>query len=207
MPDKDRRSRADAAESNGAATTGHEGIDWPLGQASDVEWITAGTTTGLEITSGIPPVFDAYATLVLPEPGDHDGQQRHDRAVIEVLTAHSGEPPWWLGYLETGQSDVVFPDAPRVGVYHADWRYVLVQAGPGQALAWREPDHWKGHLPDLIFPRDRSWLFSTLWDDDWSCLGGPKRLIDGVLANPELGPRARAVALGDDATPPGHIAF
>jgi hypothetical protein len=27
-----------------------------------------------------------------------------------------------------------------------------------------------GHL---IFPVDRSWLLTTLWDDDWSCIVEP----------------------------------
>ena len=30
----------------------------------------------------------------------------------------------------------------------------------------------QGALPDLMFPADRSWLVSTLWDDDRTCVGG-----------------------------------
>ena len=55
---------------------------------------------------------------------------------------------------------------------------------PRSAAAWRKPDlgsFWKGVLPHLMFPADRSWLFSTLWDDDWSCLGGPAGLVGGFL--------------------------
>jgi hypothetical protein len=85
------------------------------------------------------------------------------------------------------------------------WHYVLAEAGPEQAAIWRQQDFgafWKGVLPDLMFPADRSWLFSTLWDDDWNCLGGPVALVGSVLRHHDL--RARPVALGDDATPPGH---
>jgi hypothetical protein len=58
-----------------------------------------------------------------------------------------------------------------------------------------------------MFPADRSWLVSTLWDDDWTCIGGRTALVESVLHDPELGPRARRVELGgDDATPPGHEA-
>jgi len=181
-----------------------DGVQWRLGTRADVAWIDAGTTTGLEITAGIPPVFDAYATVVLPGPAGE--QERHDRAMLDLLREHTGEQPWWLGFLETGGSDVVFADAPRVSLY-ADWDYVLVQAGPAQALDWREPDHWKGRLPDLVFPADRCWLSSTLWDDDWTCLGGPRSLVDGVLSHPDLAARAREVSLGEDATPPGHTAY
>ena len=60
----------------------------------------------------------------------------HERAVVEHLVDLSGDQPWWLGYLDTGATDVVFPDAPMVSLY-TDWDYVLVEAGPEQALTWR----------------------------------------------------------------------
>ena len=88
---------------------------------------------------------------------------------------------------------------------YADWGYVLVESGPREAATWREPDS-KGALPDLMFPKDRSWLVSTLWDDDWTSIGGSERLVDIFLEHPLLGPRTRRVALGEDATPPGHEA-
>ena len=116
--------------------------------------------------------------------------------------ARMGPTP--AGYLDTGGSDVVFADAPRVTPYAADWRYVLVSAGQEQAARWRSTDPWKGCLPDLMFPADRSWLASTLWDDDWTCIGGPAELVDSFLRHPGL--QARPVALGQDATPPGHQA-
>jgi len=56
-----------------------------------------------------------------------------------------------------------------------------------------------------MFPADRSWLVSTLTDDDWTCIGGPAVLIDRLLAHPDL--QARPVRLGEEATPPGHRAF
>jgi hypothetical protein len=85
--------------------------------------------------------------------------------MTEVLIEHSADRSWWLGYLDTGVADVVFPDAPTVPLYAGGWRYVLVAAGPQQAIQWRQRDPWEGVLPDLIFPADRSWLVSTLWDD------------------------------------------
>jgi hypothetical protein len=84
------------------------------------------------------------------------------------------------------------------------WEYVLLKASPGQAASWR-PDgrrNWKClELPDLMFPTDRSWLVSTLWDDDWSCIGGPTALINGLVSEPVLRPRARRVTIDQDATP------
>ena len=88
---------------------------------------------------------------------------------------------------------------------YSGWGYVLVDAGPQEATTWRDAD-FKGALPDLMFPKKRSWLVSTLWDDDWTSIGGSEQLVSSFLAHPVLGPRARRVALGEDATPPGHEA-
>lgn len=186
-------------------TRAKDGRSWRIGTAADADWIASGTTVGLAITSAIPPVFDAYATVVLPPAGE--GQPEHDQAVLAVLTGQTPGQPWWLGYLDTGSDDLVFPDAPTVMLY-ANWRYVLVLAGPQQAARWRQGGPWsffKGVLPNVMFPADRSWLVSTLWDDDWTCIGGPAGLIDRFVRHPVL--RARAVSLGQDATPPGHRAW
>ncbi len=180
---------------------------WLLGTPADVAWIDAATSIGLSITSAIPPVFDDYATVVLAETPEE--QFAHERAVVALLSRQSSAQPWWLGYLDTGCSDVVFPDAPRVRMY-ADWPYVLLKAGPEQAASWRGADSWSPRstrLPDLIFPADRSWLISTLWDDDWACIGGPVRLIDSFLNDSKLRGRTRRVRIDEDATPPGHQAF
>jgi hypothetical protein len=60
-------------------------------------------------------------------------------------------------------------------------------------------------LPDLMFPADRTWLASTLWDDRWAYIRGPRRLIDAFLAHPDLQHRVRRVDPSvKDITPPGH---
>jgi hypothetical protein len=182
-----------------------DGRTWRIGTDAEVAWIANGTSVDRTITSAIPPIFEAYATIVLPYGGE--GQEVHDRAVLSVLSEHSTGQPWWLGYLDTGADDIVFPDAPVVTLY-SGWHYVLVEAGSEQAATWRQLDprsFWKGVLPNLMFPADRSWLVSTLWDDDWTCIGGPAALVGKFLRHPDL--QARQVALGQDATPPGHQAF
>jgi hypothetical protein len=200
-----------------------DGRDWRIGSAEEVRWIQE-TARGKSVAEAIPPVFEAYATLEQPLTGDrlteweaaHDRQtvvadacERHEAALLGILIERTGPQPWWLGYLETGNSDVVFPDAPTVEMY-AHWSYVLVEAGPGQASEWRSDDIWGESLPDVMFPADRSWLVTTLWDDDWTCIGGPRTLIDGVLADPVLFERAREVDPSmsmDEACPPGHDYF
>jgi hypothetical protein len=138
-----------------------DGRAWRLGADADAAWINDETSAGNTITSAIPPVFACYCTQGLPEANDPAGSARHEQAVIELLTAHTTEQPWWLGYLDTGASDVVFPYAPRTMVY-SGYGYVLVEAGPQQAAEWRE-EGFNWTLPDLMFPADRSWLVSTRW--------------------------------------------
>jgi hypothetical protein len=175
---------------------------WRIGTQPEVAWIQDNTAPGLAITSAIPPVFDAYATVEIP---DEDTQRRHagDSALLQLLSEQATAQPWWLGYLDTGAHDVVFDRAWKVMLY-TSWSYVLVEAGPIEAGTWREDDPWGGRLPDLIFPADRSWLVSKLWDDDWRCVGGPDALIRAMLADSILD--ARPVSVQDDATPPGHTA-
>jgi hypothetical protein len=181
-----------------------DGSTWRIGTDADVAWITSGTTHDTTITSAIPPVFAAYATIVRPgEPGD--GQDAHDQAVLGLLGEQTANEPWWLGYLDTGADDIVFPAAAKVTMY-AGWHYVVVEAGPQQAATWRAAgSFFMGVLPNLMFPGDRSWLVSTLWDDDWTCIGGPAELVEKFVRQPGL--HGRLVVPGQDATPPGHRAF
>ena len=143
--------------------------------------------------------------MVTPEAPDQ--RLVADHALVHLLERFTASPSWWLGYLETGASDLVFPQAPRLRLY-SDWSYVVVQAGPSEALTWRDPEGalpWHTVLPELIWPLDRAWFTSELWDDDWRCVGGPAALIDDVLADDRLS--ARRVLPGEDATPPGHQAI
>lgn len=182
-----------------------------IGDCSDIEWIRSATHVTRAITSAIPPIFDAYATLELPGTGfNAEGpphtQQDHDRALLAVLQAHCKPQPWWLGYLDTGAAPAVLPGAPRVHLY-AHWSYVVAEGGPHQAATWRGENaafNWKGALPDLMFPADHTWLVSTLWDDDWTCIGGSADLVRDLTLDSELGSRVRRVDLAEDITPPGH---
>ena len=177
-----------------------DGRDWQIGTIREVDWIANGTTEGPSITTAIPPVFEAYATFYEP---DGVTTQAHERAVVDRLAEFTPDQSWWLGYLDTGAHSIVFDDVPKVSLYW-DWPYVLVAAGPEQALGWRT-GHMRagdGVLPDLFFPADRSWLVSALWDDTWTCIGAPSRLVEILQRDPLV--RARRVHPDDDAKPPGR---
>lgn len=53
-----------------------------------------------------------------------------------------------------------------------------------------------------MFPEDRSWMVSFLWDDDWACVGGSDDLIGDLESNPVLALNVRRVDTEQDATPP-----
>ena len=72
-----------------------DGRAWRIGGAADVAWIADGTSPGRTIAAAIPPVFDAYATIVLP--GSDEDQEEHDRAVLALLRGQSAGQRWWLG--------------------------------------------------------------------------------------------------------------
>lgn len=71
-----------------------DGRTWRIGTDAEVAWIASGTSTDRTITAAIQPVFEAYATIVLPYRGD--GQETHDRAVLALLSEQSPGQPWWL---------------------------------------------------------------------------------------------------------------
>lgn len=176
-----------------------DGRTWRVGTAAEVDWL-ANRPFGTSIVTAMPLVFEAYATVAPPDDGV--AAPAHERAVVDVLVAHTAPQSWWLGYLDTGADDVVFPEVPRVSLYF-DWPYVLVEGGPSEALTWRV-GHMRsgdGHLPDLFFPFDRSWLVTALWDDTWGCVGGSNDLIDALVREPLAG--ARRVRPDEDMARPG----
>jgi hypothetical protein len=184
--------------------------EWRIGRGAEVAWIEEHTTGGRGITGAVPPMFEAYATVQLPVTPNGsggwswaEGPDRHDASVLGVLTEHTVPQAWWLGYLVTGiGAETIFYDVPKAKLCGCE--YVLVEAGPEQAGGWRaEWGRWKGVLPDLMYPADRSWLASTLWDDYWMSIGGSRDLVDALLADPELRARVHEVdPWAADMTPP-----
>ncbi len=183
--------------SNARVELTKDGRAWRIGSPRDLSWITGSTPLGKTIRSAIPPVFAEYATLVNPASGPDE--QAFATAVVEHLAAQS-RTAWWLGFLDTGSDDIVFREAPKVSMY-TNWQYVFAFAGPEQATSWRQ-GFGEPVLPDVIFPEDHSWLFSTLWDDTWSCVGGSPDLVRDLRGDQRV--LTQTVGLDEDMTPPGH---
>ena len=64
-----------------------DGNTWRIGTEAEVAWIANGTSIGRTITAAIPPIFEAYATVVLPYRGE--GQDKRDRTVLALLSEQS----------------------------------------------------------------------------------------------------------------------
>ncbi len=186
-------------DDNRRAYTLKDGRQWLLGIDSDVSWIRTGTNAGRSIASAIPLIYEAYATIAIdPERATRTQELK---AVYGLLASMSQTQEWWLGFLETGADDVVFPGETPVQLY-ADWPYRVVLATYAETTIWRtDPSSWKGPGPDLVFPDDRSWLLSWMWDDDWFCFGGSTHLVEGLIG---LLPSAvRRVSADEDISPAG----
>jgi hypothetical protein len=198
--DQSERHEGASVVFDGPVEAFKDGRSWQIGTTREVDWIVNRTTEGVSIATAIPPVFEAYATFYEP---DGVSVVAHERALVKRLVEFTPDQPWWLAYLDTGAHSVVFDDVPKVSLYWS-WPYVLVAAGPEQALTWRtgRKRAQYGALPDLFFPKDRSWLVSALWDDTWTCIGGSKILVEALHHDPLV--QAHRVQLGVDAKPPGR---
>ena len=120
-------------------TASKDGVAWRIGNDEDVAWVEENTASrGYTITVAIPAVFADYATLLHPGdanlPRDVEEEARQDRALLTVLQRRTAPQSWWLGYLDTGASDIVFWNGPKITLYWG-WNYVLVRAGPQQAAS------------------------------------------------------------------------
>lgn len=75
------------------------GHSWRIGTDAEVAWIAGSTSPNLTVTAAIPPVFDAYATVVLPDNGEDT--ERHNGAMLALLAAQSPGGPAHLGEVAT----------------------------------------------------------------------------------------------------------
>jgi hypothetical protein len=117
----------------------NDGVAWTVGGQAEVERIAEGTGSGPQITTAIR--LDTPPTRTLTNAGRRTSPAIRTSSVAKILRlstccAATAARRWWLGYLDTGASDIVFWDVPKVTIYWG-WEYVLVLAGPDQAASWR----------------------------------------------------------------------
>jgi hypothetical protein len=84
---------------------------WRIGTDAEVMWIAGGTTMGLTVTSAIPPVFDAYATVVIPDTTAR--RESHDREMLILLAGNRPTSPGGLATSRPESTTPSFPTRPR----------------------------------------------------------------------------------------------
>ena len=96
----------------------------------------------------------------------------------------TGQPPRAIE--EPGRDPVPGPvrEGPRVRLPHRD--YLLYQ-GPAEAVvALAGLDGTGGQCPNIWWPADRAWSVASEIDLPWTYVGGPRGLIDAILAEDRI---------------------
>ncbi len=70
-----------------AQTVVKDNRTWRVGTQAEVDWISTNTAAGHAIGSVLPPGFDAYALVVIPE--EEAEQQAGESALLRVLGEHT----------------------------------------------------------------------------------------------------------------------
>lgn len=123
-------------------------------------------------------------------------------ALVDLLRSSTGDGRCWFamwdGYgwpgtvltLGGGRSETTRPpdpiprevrEGPRVELPNR--RYLLYSGRPGAALAWLPSQR---QTPNLWWPDDHSWCVATEIDLSETYVGGPRALIDRILADDRL---------------------
>jgi hypothetical protein len=89
-------------------------------------------------------------------------------------------------------------DGPRV---HLPNREYFLYTGPAEdVVAVASLDGTSGQIPNIWWPADRAWCVASELDLEWTYVGGPRGLIDAILADD------RIEALPAEANDPvGHV--
>ena len=75
-------------------------------------------------------------------------------------------------------------DGPRVELPHRS--YLLYQGPAEAALILPRLDGTSGQCPNLWWPADRAWCVASEIDLPWTYVGGPRGLIDAILADDRI---------------------
>jgi hypothetical protein len=131
--------------------------------AADVSWITSDRAAGGTLRYALPADFEVYGVLDLT--GEDDATE--DMLLNALVTDLSHT--LIAGWIDRG------PWPPPPGdehhlYYNWSYRFRRVAASDLQGL----PPEGEGSFPDLLFPQDRSWLVSLLWDDSWRSIGASR---------------------------------
>ena len=155
----------------------------------DVDWIRGNDAAFGTLRFAIPSGYEAYGVLDLPA----------DIVPIEdaLLSALGVDPADQLvaGWIDRGPWSTPAGDEH---VLYSGWRYRLRRVAAADLSGL--PTEGEGSFPDMLFPPDRSWLVSLLWDDAWRSIGSSQAIADLLASRlpnfQQLAPHANLAETG-----------
>lgn len=203
----------------------------PFGVTPVVRWADVARWSGLPMTPGAQ-FYEIAIPAGVPEgpapgAGSHpwEGTLCRDdtAALIDLLRGSAGDGRCWFalweGYgwdsatmltLGGGKSETTrlpdpipreVRDGPQVEL--PSRRYLLYSGDLDGALAWVPSQH---QTPNLWWPDDRSWCVASEIDLPWTYIGGPRPVIDRILADERIEALPAEPDDGFQLRARGHIA-
>jgi hypothetical protein len=105
-------------------------------------------------------------------------------AITFAALTETGQPSEFVGEPRSDPVPGQVRDGPRVHLPHRDY---FLYSGPAAAVAaLASLDDTCGQCPNLWWPADRAWCVASEIDLPWTYVGGPRGLIDAVLADDRI---------------------
>ena len=107
-----------------------------------------------------------------------------DGASTVARLTETGRPPEIIEEPRGDPVPVPVREGPRVHLPHRDY---LLYTGPAEAVATLAGlDGTWGQVPNIWWPADRAWCVASEIDLQWTYVGGPRGLIDAILADDRI---------------------
>jgi hypothetical protein len=103
------------------------------------------------------------------------------RMLFSVASAETGQPPETATPARRDPVPGSVLEGPRVQLPHRS--YLLYQGPAEDSLTLAAVEGTFGQCPNLSWPADRSWCVASEIDLPWTYVGGPRGLIDVILAD------------------------
>ena len=106
------------------------------------------------------------------------------RLLFAVATSGTGEPPPTAASPRRGPVPGPVLEGPRVQLPNRS--YLLYQGPAEAALTLPALEGAFGQCPNLWWPADRAWCVASEIDLPWTYIGGPRGLVDAILADDRI---------------------